>query len=287
MFGGIEAGGTKIVLGIGTGPDEIAARTTVMTTDPDATIGAAVDWLRAHGPLDAVGIACFGPVELDRAAPRWGYITDTTKPGWSNTDVARRIGAALGCPVGFDTDVNGAALGEARWGAARGVASAVYLTIGTGIGGGIVIDGQPRHGLGHPEMGHGFPPLHPDDAGRVGHCPFHGACFEGLASGPAIKARWGASLSDLPPDHAAHMITAFYLGHLINTIRATIAPHRIVMGGGVMKTPGLLDRVRRSATDIAGHYFPVAAEAIVVAPGLGDDSGLLGAFALAMDAIGD
>lgn len=281
-FGGIEAGGTKFVVGTGTDDGIVVARTVIPTTTPAATIGAALDWLRAQGQLDAVGIASFGPVELDRASPDWGHITATPKPGWSHTDLAARVARELSLPVGFDTDVNGAALGESRFGAARGARSAVYVTVGTGIGGGAVIDGGPVHGLGHPEMGHVIPPRHPLDDERSGICPFHGGCLEGLASGPAIEARWGAGLSALAADHPAHEITAYYLAHLVATMQALLAPERIILGGGVMKTPGLIDRVRDQARAMSAGYF--RPELLISTPGLGDDSGLIGAFVLARDA---
>lgn len=284
LFGGIEAGGTKFVLGIGRGPGDIRARYVIPTTDPEQTLGAVIDWFRGQPSVGALGIASFGPVSLDRSVQDWGFITRTTKPGWDQTDVAPRLGRALGVPVGFDTDVNGAALGEARWGAGQGLDPLVYLTVGTGIGGGAVIGGRPLHGLGHPEMGHIALPRHPDDRERRGVCPFHIGCAEGLASGPAIKAQWGASLSELPPDHPAHAIIAFYLAHLVVGIRAVLAPRRIVMGGGVMKTPGLIERVQAEAQALASGYFEGETADLIVPPGLGEDSGLLGAFALAWDA---
>ena len=279
LFGGIEAGGTKIVLGVGTGPDDLRATARISTTTPTETLSAAIAWLRAQPPLAALGIASFGPVELDPASPRWGYVTATTKPGWSDTDIAGVFARALDLPVGFDTDVNGAALGEYRWGAAQGCDVAVYLTVGTGIGGGAMIGGRPLHGRGHPEMGHVRPARHPDDTGFAGVCPFHGDCFEGLVSGPAIRARWGASLSELGADHPAHAITAWYLGQLCVTVQAMLAPERIILGGGVLATPGLLARVRDAAAAAGSGYFGTGAA--IVAPGLGDRAGLLGALALA------
>lgn len=288
MFGFIEAGGTKFVVGIGTAPDTILDRIRIDTTTPTETIGAAISWLRAkvarHGAFSAIGIASFGPVELDRAAPNWGHITATPKPGWSQTDFAGQFAAVFACPVGFDTDVNGAALAEARWGAAQSERVSVYITIGTGIGGGALVNGVPIHGVSHPEMGHFRPARHVDDLGFAGVCPFHGDCLEGLASGPAIKARWGASLSDLPADHPGRAITAWYIAQLVVTLRALMEPGKIVLGGGVMATPGLIDLVRKTATELGGGYFKGQAEQIIVAPGLGDDAGLLGALALAMDA---
>lgn len=287
LFGCIEAGGTKFVAGIVAGPDDIRETERFDTTNPDETIGATLDWLRAaqdrHGALAAIGIASFGPIELDRRAPNWGHITETTKNGWSNTDFAGTIGRALKLPVGFDTDVNGAALAESRWGAGQGKPACVYITVGTGIGGGAIVDGKPLQGLSHPEMGHFRVPRHPLDMEFPGICPFHGDCLEGLASGPAIKARWGASLSELPSDHEAHNIVAWYLAHMVVTLQSIMEPGSIILGGGVTGTPALLDRVRAQAEKLGDGYFRGKASDIIVAPGLGDRAGLLGGLALAQD----
>ena len=285
LYGLVEAGGTKFVLGVAHGPDDVIATTRLPTTTPDETIAAACDWLAGYGSLAAVGIATFGPVEVDRAAPRWGHILETPKAGWSGANLAGPLAARLSCPVGLDTDVTGAALAEYRWGAGQGQPSVLYFTIGTGIGGGAVIGGRPLAGVSHPEMGHIRPPRHPDDAGFAGICPFHGACLEGLASGPAIQARYGASLSEQPADHPAHEIVAWYLAHAVLAAQAMFEPGRIVLGGGVMATPGLIERVRTEADRLGAGYFRGRAEEIVVPPGLGDRSGLLGALALAEAAL--
>lgn len=287
LYGCIEAGGTKFIVGIAAAPGDIRETARFDTTTPDETIGATIAWLKAarerHGVLCAVGIASFGPIELDQAASNWGHITATTKPGWSNTDFGARVGRELGLPVGFDTDVNGAALAESRWGAGHGQPVCVYVTVGTGIGGGAIIDGKPLHGLSHPEMGHVRLPRHPDDTSFAGVCRFHGDCLEGLACGPAIKARWGVSLSELPPGHAAHDIIAFYLAQLAVTLQSIMEPGRIVLGGGVMATPGLIERVRSKAADLGGGYFRGVAGEIIVPPALGDKAGLLGGLVLAQD----
>jgi fructokinase len=288
LYGCIEAGGTKFVVGIVAAPDDVQETTRFDTAESHETIDNVIAWLKTaqarHGALAAIGIASFGPLELDRAAANWGHITATTKPGWSNTDFGARVGRELGLPVGFDTDVNGAALAESRWGAGRGRPASVYVTIGTGIGGGVIIDGMPLQGLSHPEMGHIRPPRHPDDTAFVGTCPFHGDCLEGLASGPAIKARWGASLSDLPAGHPAHDIIAWYLAQLVVTLQSVIEPGCIILGGGVTATPGLIARVREKATDLGMGYFRGHASEIIVPPALGEMAGLLGALALAQDA---
>jgi fructokinase len=287
LFGCIEAGGTKFIAGIVAGPEDVHETARFDTTTPAETIGATLDWFRAaegrHGPLASMGIASFGPLELDRNAPDWGYITSTTKPNWSRTDFAALFARELVIRVGFDTDVNGAALAEARWGAGIDQKVSVYVTIGTGIGGGAIIDGRPLHGLSHPEMGHIRPQRHVDDLGFSGICPFHGDCLEGLASGPAINARWGASLSELASDHPAHTIIAYYLAQMVVTLQSVMEPGRVILGGGVMGTPGLIERVRDTADVLGSSYFRGKAHDIVVAPGLGDRAGLLGALALAQD----
>jgi fructokinase len=285
----IEAGGTKFIAGIVRAPDDIVATARFETTTPDRTLPAVICWLKAQAErvrtLAGIGIASFGPLELDRASPGWGRITTTTKPGWSGADIAGAVAAGLGdLPLGFDTDVNGAALAEARWGAAQGQRVAVYVTVGTGIGGGIVVQGTPLLGVSHPEMGHLRPPRHPEDQDFAGICPFHGDCLEGLASGPAISARWGASLAELAADHPAHRITAWYLAQLAVTLQSVFEPGRIVLGGGVGGATGLLDRVRMIAAELGGGYFRGDPRRIIVPPALGERAGLLGALALAMDA---
>ena len=297
-YGLIEAGGTKFVLGIAEGTADrlrdapaacMVSRHQIPTTTPDATMSAALEWLGtdARG-FDGVGIASFGPLCLARDDPQWGHITRTTKPHWSGADLVGPLAAAFGCPVAIDTDVNAAALAEARWGVGRGSDGAcealLYLTIGTGIGGGFVMAGGRRlQGLSHPEMGHIRLPRHVDDTGFAGVCPFHGDCLEGLAAGPAIIARWGASLSALGPEHPGHAMIAWYLGLAICSFQAVLEPARIVLGGGVMGTPGLIDRVRIAASNAGGGYFAGAAETLVSMPALWPDSGLLGALALAME----
>lgn len=285
LYGLVEAGGTKFVLGVARGPDEVVATTRIPTTTPEETIPAMCEWLAEHGPLAAVGVATFGPVEVDRTSPQWGHILATPKVGWSHSDLVGPLVKRLGCPVGLDTDVTAAALAEYRWGAGQGQPSVLYFTIGTGVGGGAVISGKPLAGISHPEMGHFRPQIHPADADFAGTCRFHGTCLEGLASGPAVKARYGVSLSDLPADHPGHEIIAWYLAQAVVTAQAMFEPGRIVLGGGVMGTPGLIERVRNAADRLAGGYFRGEAEDVVVLPGLGDRSGLLGALALAQTAL--
>lgn len=285
MLAAIEAGGTKFVLAVGPSPDAITARHTIATRDPATTLAEAAAWLAAHGPLTGLGIGSFGPVELDRASPQWGYITTTPKPGWAGTDVARHLGAALGgVPVGFDTDVNAAALAEhkARGGEAGG--SLAYITIGTGIGGGLVLDGRPVHGIAHPEVGHIYPRRHPDDREFPGTCPHHGDCLEGLASGPAVMARWGASLSELGEGHPAHAIIADYVAQACHVLFASVAVEEVVIGGGVAQTPGLVERIAARARELDAGYLPGGARHRIIAPRLGTESGITGAMLLAQAA---
>ncbi|GAA0573857.1 ROK family protein [Rhizomicrobium electricum] len=287
LFGTIEAGGTKFVCALGRDPHEMRRCSRIPTTTPEETLGRAVKFFRDAerdiGQCAAYGIACFGPAAVDPSSPQWGSILATPKPGWSNVNVAGAIAEAFGKPVGFDTDVNGAALAEFRWGAAQGADAVVYITVGTGLGAGFVIDGRPLHGARHPEVGHILPRKHPKDLTFPGVCPFHGDCFEGVACGLAIAKRWGKPLSELPQDHEAHAIIGWYLGQLASALTATYSPRKIIFGGGVMKTPGLLDGIRKSAVALTRGYFAddETLMASIEAPGLGDNSGLAGGLALA------
>lgn len=281
IYGCVEAGGTKFVLGVASGPDRLIATQRIPTTTPAETLGRMRDWFSGRD-VRAFGIGSFGPVNLDRTSHAWGHIADTPKPGWNGADIAGAL-AGFGVPIGFDTDVNAAAIAEVRWGAGQGAQTLVYLTIGTGIGGGAVVDGWPVHGVRHPEMGHVRVSRHPDDTAFAGSCPFHGDCAEGLANGPSIIARYGASLSELPADHPAHAIEAHYLAQLVQNIVAVLSPQVVVMGGGVMGTPGLIEKVQAAHVRLAAGYFGSPPD-LIRAPGLGDRSGLLGGLALAMDA---
>ena len=276
--GAIEAGGTKWLCAVGTGPDDLVATETIPTTTPDETIGRALAFFRRQGPIGAVGIGCFGPVDLRPGSPAWGSITTTPKPGWTDTDVAGVVGVELGVPVAFDTDVNAAALGEHRWGAARGLDTFCYVTIGTGIGGGAIAGGAVVHGLVHPEFGHMRIPHDLDADPFGGLCPYHGDCWEGLASGPAIEARWGRPPRQLVDVEAVWRLEARYVALGLVNVVAVLSPERIVLGGGVMEVPGLLPLVRAEVDDLLAGY--VATE--IVPPALGPLSGVLGAFVLAL-----
>lgn len=287
-YGLVEAGGTKFVLGIADAKGAILARHRLPTTSPEETIGQCLAWLADHNmELAAIGLASFGPINVDRSHPEWGRIGRTSKHLWGGADLVSPFVDAFSCPIGLETDVNGAALAEAVWGAGRGFGSLLYLTVGTGVGGGFVANGRLLQGQTHPEMGHIPVPRHPRDIHFPGHCPFHGDCLEGLVAGPAIIARWGANLSGLDPDHEGADIVAWYLGKAIVAYRAILSPARIVLGGGVMDTPDLINRVRTQAHVHEGHYFPGEIDDIVVPPKLGNNSGLLGALAVALEAAGD
>jgi fructokinase len=287
VVGGLELGGTKSLCAVGAGPGEIRVELSLPTTSPDETIGRLIEFFRAHGPLTALGIASFGPLDLEPRSPTFGSILTTPKPGWSGTDLAFRLRRGLDAPVVIDTDVNGAALGEHRWGAARDVSTFVYVTVGTGVGGGGLIDGRPMRGLVHPEMGHmRVPHDHAADP-FPGVCPFHGDCLEGLASGPAIAERWRAAPETIPADHPAWEMEAHYLALGLVNVIATVAPQRIVIGGGVLRQAPLLPLVRTKVVEQLAGYTPSAAlgdvTRYIVAPALGDRAGVLGAMALALD----
>ena len=294
LWGGIEAGGTKFVCAVGSGPDDLRAEVRFPTTMPEASIGRAIEFFQQQHekePLAAVGIASFGPVDPNPDSPTFGYITTTPKPGWAHTDFAGTIRRALGVPVGFDTDVNVAALGERRWGAAEGLDTFVYLTIGTGIGGGGMVNGKLIHGLVHPEMGHIRIPHDRERDPYAGACPYHGDCLEGLATGLALEARWGQRGETLPADHPAWELEAGYLALGLVSIICILSPERIIMGGGVMEQRQLFPLVRGRVRELLNGYLQAPAimdriDEYIVPPGLGNRAGVLGAIALAQQAAG-
>lgn len=301
--GAIEAGGTKFVCAVGHGPGEGLLERAQFPTgdDPVRLMEELVGWFsaceRRHGPMSALGVASFGPVDLDERSATHGFITTTPKPGWRNADILGPLRRAFpGLPIGFDTDVNGAALGESRWGAAKGLEDFVYVTAGTGIGGGGMARGRLLHGLVHPEMGHmGLPAVAGDDFEGV--CPFHGRCWEGLCSGPAIAKRAGMPAEALAPDHPAWAITIRYMAHALVNLACVLSPRRIVLGGSVRKAGRLgqevfFQRLRSDFREIVAGYLAsraLDAEGIsefIVPPGLADDAGVCGAIALAHEALG-
>jgi fructokinase len=289
LFGGIEGGGTKFVCAVGTGAYDIRAEVSFPTTTPKETMDQAIAFFQVHNRLSAIGIACFGPLDPRPASATFGQILATPKPNWSGADLVQALRSVFQIPIGFDTDVNGAALGESRWGAAQRLDTFIYLTVGTGIGGGAYVNGKLLHGLLHPEMGH----VHlPHDFSRdpfEGVCPFHKDCFEGLASGVAMEARWGQRAASLPLDHPAWELEAHYIAHALANYIYILSPQRIIIGGGVGQNEHLLKKVQQKTVAVLNEYVksPAILENIhsyIVAPGLGNRSGVVGAIALAQQA---
>lgn len=288
-YAGVELGGTKCVAILALGPGEIIAREAVPTTTPAQTLGALehilVKWQQEHA-FEALGIASFGPVDLNRDSPTWGHVVATTKPGWSGANIAPRLRDRLKIPVAFDTDVNGAAFAEMRWGAGRGMRDHAYITVGTGVGVGLIVNGSPTRGFLHSELGHvRVAQRHGDE--WSGACPFHGACVEGLASGPAIKVRIAPRNIDIVgPDDPVWGSVAWALAQLCHVIVCAAAPGTIAIGGGVTeKQPHLLRRVEQMLIESLSNYMPLPSGGpYIVAPELGTDAGPLGAIALAMGA---
>ena len=285
-YGGIETGGSKWQCAVGSGPDDVRAAETIQTTTPAETIGRAVAFFEREGPVEAIGIGSFGPIDQKLSSPTWGHITNTPKPGWAHTDVGRLIQRRLSVPVAFDTDVNAAALGEHRWGACRGLDTFCYITVGTGIGGGGMAGGKLLHGLLHPEFGHMRIPHDRVADPFDGVCPYHGDCWEGLASGLAIEARWGRPAASLDGDQAVWELEARYLALGLVSVMCVLSPERIVVGGGVAHHDGLLNLVRRDVPALMNGYLEATAVRDDIAdyitlPQLGMRAGVLGAIALA------
>lgn len=291
LVAGIELGGTKVICILARGPEAIEDRVSIPTTAPAETLGAVEAVLDGWSGFAALGIASFGPVGIDRHARDYGHITSTPKPGWSGTDIAGRFARRFGLPTGFHTDVVSAALAEARWGAAKGLADMAYVTVGTGIGVGMIAGGRAVDGLTHAELGHIRPVRYHDDQ-WIGACPFHGACLEGLASGSAIKARTGIPAQDLPADHPVWDGVAHALGQLLHILVLTGVPRRIVMGGGVVVgADHLFPRMRAAMGASLGGYVALPEvmlpDSYVVPPALGGNAGPLGAVVLGQQALGE
>ncbi len=288
IHAGVELGGTKCVAILARSDAQLLARETVPTGSPDETLERIehilLGWKSAHG-FETLGIASFGPVDVDPQSATYGQVLATPKPGWAQTDVGGRLGGAIGVPWSFDTDVNAAALAEMRWGSGRGLADFAYVTVGTGIGVGLIVNGRPTRGFAHCELGHARAPRSAGDD-WPGSCPFHGDCIEGLASGSALKARFGEQLTKLEPNDAAWESVAWTLGQLCHLIVCAATPLRIAMGGGVIEAqPHLLSRVQSTLVDSLNGYLQLPADGdYVCAPDLGADAGPLGAIALAISA---
>jgi fructokinase len=289
MIAGVELGGTKCIVSRGRGPGDVGEQHRIPTTNPQETL-AAIEAVLDGWSFDAIGVGSFGPLELDPRRPGYGSITATTKPGWTGTDLVRRLSARFGRPVGFQTDVNGAALAEGRWGAARGMDAHAYITIGTGVGVGLVSGGRPLMGWAHGEAGHmRVPRVRGDD--YAGWCRFHGDCIEGLISGPALAERFGVKGEALPDDAPQWDLVVHDLAALLHNLVVTAAPERIAIGGGVVsERPWLFDRLRARLAESLNGYGAFAAyagelEARLGPPGLGAMAGPLGAIAIGLDAL--
>jgi fructokinase len=289
IFGSIEGGGTKFICAVGNA-QTIQAETRIDTTTPDETMQQVVAFFKQQeekiGKLSAIGFACFGPLDPTPTSPTYGYILPTPKPGWSNANVVGMLKSAFNIPIGFDTDVNGAALGEWRWGAAQGLHTFIYLTIGTGIGGGAYTEGKLLHGLIHPEMGHIFIKHDVTKDPFAGACPFHNDCFEGLASGVAVEKRWGARGGTLDKNHPAWDLETDYIAQALATYSMTLSPQRLILGGGIGSIPHLLPLIQAKTKTYINGYIQSPnilenIETYIVHPGLGNRSGMLGAMALA------
>lgn len=287
IFGALEAGGTKMVCAAATAQGQILDRLTIPTRTPQETIPELLAFFRDKG-LSALGVGSFGPLELDPRSPDYGVIQAAPKASWRGCPILALLRDGLGLPVGLDTDVNAAALGETLWGSARGTACSVYITVGTGVGLGVVIGGRPHHGMLHPEGGHVPVTRQSGDPLDPGGCDFHPSCLEGLASGPAIARRWGRPAQELGDRPEVWALEANYLAQAICGYIMTLSPEKVILGGGVMHQPQLLPLVRRETARLLGGYLPgrglADLDTYIVAPGLGDDQGILGCVQLAADA---
>jgi fructokinase len=289
-FGGIEAGGTKFVCMVGSGPDNIIAESRFPTTTPEETLAQSVAFFQEqsqHLNISGIGVGSFGPIDLDPQSSTYGFITTTPKPGWAFTNVVGKLESEIKKPVAFDTDVNAAGIGEYVWGNPQKQDPLLYITIGTGIGLGIIVDGKPLHGLMHPEAGHMRIPHDWQSDPFAGSCPYHGDCFEGLACGPAMQKRWGQRAETLPPNHPAWELEARYIATALVNMICTLSPQRIVVGGGVMQQDFIMDSIRKKVQNLLNNYIqkPTITQNIeqyIVPPYLGGQAGVLGSIALAM-----
>ena len=288
LFGALEAGGTKMVCAIGDENGNIIERISIPTETPEKTIPEILAFFEGKN-ICALGIGCFGPIDLNKKSPTYGYITSTPKLAWQNYPIVQTFEEALHIPVGFDTDVNGSALGESTWGCTQDVANSIYITIGTGVGVGVIIDKKPYHGMMHPEAGHILLALHPDDPMRQGVCPFHANCLEGLAAGPSLEKRWGVKGHLLADRPEVWELEAYYIGQAVANYIMTLSPERIILGGGVMHQTQLLPLIRQQvATQLNGYIQNEGTkdlENYIVLPSLDDNQGIMGAIALAKNAL--
>ncbi|MBZ5749038.1 ROK family protein [Metabacillus rhizolycopersici] len=288
LLGAIEAGGTKFVCGIGGENGEIYERVSFPTTKPEETMKQVVSFFNQK-KIEAIGIGSFGPIDLTKTSDTYGYITSTPKPYWENFNLVGEVKKHFSVPIGFDTDVNGAALGESKWGAAKGLDSCLYITVGTGIGVGAVVEGKLLHGLLHPEMGHILIRKHPEDY-FGGSCPYHLDCLEGTAAGPAIEKRWGNKGVELSNDKRVWELESYYLAQAIVNYILILSPKKVILGGGVMKQEQLFPLIRKEVIKLLNGYIQSkdileGINSYIVPPGLGDNAGLAGALALAHNSL--
>ncbi len=291
LIAAIEFGGTKVVCAVGTGPQDLRQVTRIPTTTPEETLAEVCRYLSMakskHGAFSAIGVGSFGPIDLNPASETYGFITTTPKPGWQYVDIVNMLKKRYHVPMGFDTDVNAAVLGEYLWGAGQGIDPLVYITVGTGVGGGVLIHGQLLHGLLHPEIGHMIvpPPKNSVAIQQQCHCPFHKSCLEGYVSGAALAVRWGVMADALPPDHPAWEEVADCMAHALMNLTLSLCPKRIILGGGVMTQPHIMPLIRGKLTHLMNGYLRVpelgtGIDDYIVNPGLGSNSGILGSMAL-------
>ena len=288
-IGALEAGGTKMVLAIYQEDGTELERITLPTETPEVTMPKMIKFFRDHN-IDALGVGSFGPLDLNPNSPTYGYITSTPKLAWKNYPLLEKLLDGQDIPAGIDTDVNAAIIAEVEQGAARGCENAVYVTIGTGIGGGVYSNGKTVHGLLHPEVGHALLKPHPDDPNPRGVCPYHESCMEGLAAGPAIGARVQGDAKDLPDDHPTFAIEAYYLAQMCVNLIMTLSPERIILGGGVMQRESLIKQVRAETLRQLNGYIQHPAiidhiDEYIVTPDLFPVSGLVGSYLIGKKAL--
>lgn len=288
LIGGIEAGGTKMVCAVGDENGVVKDRVSFPTRQPKETFEDIISYYKKWD-IQALGVGCFGPVDLDPGSETYGHITSTPKAGWEYFNVVGTLKNALNVPIGFDTDVNGAVLGEVTWGAAQGTESAIYVTIGTGVGVGVYVNGGLLHGLVHPEGGHILLARHPKDTYK-GKCPFHGSCMEGLASGPAVEERWGQKGIELADRDEVWELEAYYIAQALTDYIMVYSPQKIILWGGIMHQEKLFGMVRKEVLRMVNGYVSHKAirehiDEYIVPPALGEDPGIMGAIKLGLDAL--
>ncbi len=287
LYGAIEAGGTKMVCGIGTETGEILDRVSIPTRTPDETMPEIVSFFKDK-EIVALGLACFGPIDLHKDSATYGYITSTPKTAWIDYDIVGYLKKELNVPIGFDTDVNGSLLGEVTWGCGKGLSDVVYITVGTGIGGGVMSGGKLLHGMLHPEVGHILMRRYPED-NYAGKCPFHKDCFEGLAAGPAIEERWGCKAIELADKDEVWELESKYIAQAIVNYMMTLSPQKIILGGGVMHQEQLFPLIRKKVLEMNAGYIKTKEleniDQYIVPASLNDNQGIMGAVKLGMDAV--